>query len=198
MTIPFVFLDANILLPQYLRVVMLDLADAGLLIPHWSLEVLGEVRRNLHQFGVESAKAEKLVGVLGLAFPGALVEGYEREKEKFVGKVDPKDVHVAAAAYKLSRVTRRTVILVSHNLKDLPSEAFDGTLVHTARPGQFLEQLLSRQPVEVAATLIATCRRLKNPPLVQEDLLNILERSGCADFAARLAAAWGYGPVGSD
>jgi hypothetical protein len=62
MTIPFVFLDANILLPQYLRVVMLDLADAGLLIPHWSLEVLGEVRRNLHQFGVESAKAEKLVG----------------------------------------------------------------------------------------------------------------------------------------
>lgn len=193
MTIPLVFLDTNILLPQYLRVVMLDLADARLLVPHWSPEVLQEVRRNLYQFGVESAKTEKLIGVLGQAFPGALVEGYEKEKEKFIGKVDPKDVHVAAAAYNLSRRTRKTVVLVSHNLKDLPSEAFVGTLVRTARPGQFLKNLLDNHPVEVAETLIATCHRLKNPKLAPEDLLMILERSGCADFAASLAAVWGYG-----
>ena len=130
-----------------------------------------------------------------MAFPGALIEDYDRYKARFVSKVDPKDVHVAAAAYKLSRSVRSVVTLVSNNLKDLPSEAFDGTTVSMARPDSFLETLLRSQPMGVAETLMFTCKRLKHPPIAPEDLLSILERSGCAGFAGSLAATWGYSPV---
>lgn len=197
MSIPLVFIDANVLLPEYLRTVMLDLADAGLLVPHWSLEVMIEVRRNLvsDRFGVEPAKADRLIKLLGVAFPGALIEDYDRYKTRFVTKVDPKDVHVAAAAYKLSRSVRHGVTLVSNNLKDLPSEAFAGTNISTARPDSFLEVLLRAQPMGVAETLMSTCRRLKHPPIAPEDLLSILEHSGCAGFAGSLAATWGYSQV---
>jgi len=46
-TTPLVLLDANILMPEYLRAVFLDLGDADLFRPYWSAEILKEVRRNL-------------------------------------------------------------------------------------------------------------------------------------------------------
>ena len=42
-----VFLDANVLNPQNLRAVFLELADAREIRVHWTREVLDEVRRNL-------------------------------------------------------------------------------------------------------------------------------------------------------
>ncbi len=45
--VPRLYLDANILLPEYLRAVFLDLADEGLVTVHWGKQVLAEVRRNL-------------------------------------------------------------------------------------------------------------------------------------------------------
>ena len=58
---PLVYLDANILLSQYLRSVFLDLADAGLLRAHWGRQVLEEVRRNLLEPSIArtAAQAEK-------------------------------------------------------------------------------------------------------------------------------------------
>lgn len=52
--VPLLYLDANVLLPAYLRAVFLDLADAGLVRVHWGAQVLVEVRRNLlkPKFGV--------------------------------------------------------------------------------------------------------------------------------------------------
>ena len=38
--VPLLYLNANILLPQYLRSVFLDLTDAGLVRVHWSRQVL--------------------------------------------------------------------------------------------------------------------------------------------------------------
>jgi len=56
------FLDANILLPQYLRAVFLDLAAAGVIRVHWTSEILVEVRRNLVSqrkvFGLSDAAAD--------------------------------------------------------------------------------------------------------------------------------------------
>jgi len=45
--VPLLYLDANVLLPAYLRAVILDLADAELVRVHWGEQVLAEVRRNL-------------------------------------------------------------------------------------------------------------------------------------------------------
>ena len=60
--VPQLFLDANILLPQYLRAVFLDLAAAGVIRVHWTSEILVEVRRNLVSqrkvFGLSDAAAD--------------------------------------------------------------------------------------------------------------------------------------------
>lgn len=191
-----VFLDANVLLPQYLRTVLLDLTHAGLLVAHWSPEVLAEVRRNLVsvRFKVPPAKADALVTTLARGFPAALVQDHAQHRARFEGQVDAKDLHVATAAYHLSlpRQANRSVVLVSNNLKDLPATAFAGTRVHTARANEFLEGLLTDQPEAVARTLLRTCHRLSQPRIDQEDLLLLLNRSACKGFAAKLAAAWGF------
>ena len=59
--VPRLYLDANILLPEYLRTVFLDLADEGLVRVHWSRQVLAEVRRNLvsQKFGLSPESTDQ-------------------------------------------------------------------------------------------------------------------------------------------
>jgi predicted nucleic acid-binding protein len=103
--VPLLYLDANVLLPAYLRAVILDLADAELVRVHWGEQVLAEVRRNLlkPKFGMTAAAVDKLLRGMRNAFPDALVLGSEALEPDFEGKTDPKDAHVAAGALKLTR-----------------------------------------------------------------------------------------------
>src|SRR5690349_8784678 len=103
--VPLLYLDANVLLPEYLRAVILDLADAELVRVHWGEQVLAEVRRNLLEpsFAMTPAAVGKLLRHMRDAFPDAVVLGSEALESGFEGKTDPKDVHVAAGALKLSR-----------------------------------------------------------------------------------------------
>ena len=70
--VPLLYLDANVLLPAYLRAVILDLADAELVRVHWGEQVLAEVRRNLlkPKFGMTSAAVDKLLRDMRNAFFG--------------------------------------------------------------------------------------------------------------------------------
>lgn len=196
-TPPLLFLDANILLPQYLRSVFLDLAEAELVHAHWSEDVLVEVRRNLvskrRAFGLTPERADKTVADMKGGFPQALVQGYGTLLARFAGATDPKDAHVAAGALKLSQSLYggQPVVLVTANIKHLPQAAFVGTQVRVARPGTFLRELLLAEP-EVAVVLADMCHRFKKPPVTKEDLLSILDASSCALFARELAAAWGF------
>ncbi|TAM89698.1 MAG: hypothetical protein EPN41_03110 [Candidimonas sp.] len=74
--VPIAYLDANILLPQYLRSVFLDLADAGCIRVHWGRKVLEEVRGNLVKptFGRTAQQAEDLLRLLTRAFATALAK----------------------------------------------------------------------------------------------------------------------------
>jgi hypothetical protein len=193
--VPRVYLDANVLLPQYLRSVFLELADARLIRVHWGCKVLDEVRRNLIKpaFGRTTQQAGVLLRLIADAFPDALVQGGETLELWFADKVDHKDVHVAAGALKLSQTARadQPVILVTHNIKHLPPSAFAGTGVRSARPGAFLVALLAARP-EVAAVLDGMLMRFKTPPIDQEDFLTILDHLGCRVFATALAKKWGF------
>lgn len=193
--VPLVYLDANILLPQYLRTVFLDLADAGLLRVHWGRQVLEEVRRNLLKpgFGRTAAQAERLLRLLAEAFPDALVLGSEALEDRFAGRTNPKDSHVAAGALKLSQATHgeQPVILVTSNTKHLPQSAFSGTIVRSVRPGTFLVALLKVKP-EVAPVLEAMLKRFKAPVVSQKDFLTLMDNSGCTAFATALAKRWGF------
>jgi hypothetical protein len=193
--VPLVYLDANILLPQYLRSVFLDLADAGLIRVHWGKRVLDEVRRNLVKpaFGRTTRQANNLIRTFAQAFPDALVLGSETLEPQFEKTTDPKDAHVAAGALALSQATNagQPVVLVTSNTKHLPQTAFVGTQVRPVRPGTFLVALLAVQP-QVATVLAAMLSRFKKPRVSQEDFLVILDHAGCPAFATALARRWGF------
>ena len=127
--VPLLYLDANVLLPEYLRAVILDLADAELVRVHWGEQVLAEVQRNLlkPKLGTTPASVDKLLRDMRNAFPDALLLGSEALEPEFEGKTDPKDAHVAAGALKLSRrYGGQPVLLVTGNIRHLP-EAASGT-----------------------------------------------------------------------
>ena len=196
---PLLFLDANVLLPQYLRAVFLDLADEGMVRVHWSGEVLAEVRRNLvgPRLRMAPGVVDKLFADMARAFPDALVRSDASFEARFAGKTDPKDVHVAAGALRLSEVlyNGRTVQLVTQNSRHLPASAFAGTAVQPTRPGVFLKDLLAARPT-VADAMDTMLRRFQNPRMTRGELLNVLDMSNCRTFATALGKAWGLVPEG--
>lgn len=195
---PVVYLDANVLIPEYLRATFLDLAYSGLAQVHWGEQVLVEVRRNLvkPRFGLTQEQVDKLFGHLNGAFPDGLVANIEPLQPLFAGKTDEGDEHVAAGALKTSQlcVPPGPVVLVTSNIKHLPQSAFVGTNVRNARPSGFLTALLAVEP-RVASVIDQMLKRFSKPAISREDYLAILDKSHCAGFATKLAAAWGLGPV---
>ncbi len=194
-----VFLDANILIPQYLRTVILDMAAAGLLQPYWSPRVLEETRRNLiapepKGYGLEVAKADKLLKAMETGFKRALVLGSEKYDHVFEGRTDWKDQHVAAGALKVSQSLYGglPVALVTNNAKDLPQWAFEGSPVLRVRPDTLLVQMTKTWAAEVNGAMQSLLRRLKDPKLSETDLLDYMVGAGCTGFADELAKFWGY------
>ncbi len=191
-----VFLDANVLIPQYLRSVFLDLAQAKLFLPCWTRKIFEEVRRNLlsprGRYRLKSQAVEKLFNQIEATFPTSLVQVDDRLDLQFDGKTDPKDRHVAAGALQasLAAVPPSAVVLVTHNVRDLPQTAFDRKHVLVASPDRFLGHLLARFPEIVSDVLIGLCARLRSPPITRPVLLRILVGSGCGRTAAALATLW--------
>jgi hypothetical protein len=198
--VPVVFLDANILIPQSLRLVFLELAEAGLIQTHWSEEVLIETRRNLIRpdgpYGLNAGTVDRMLKQMRKYFPQALVHGHEKLKRRFVGKTDPKDEHVAAGAFKRSQSSyaHESVVLVTSNLADLPQSAFADTKVHVSPPGRFLTELLANQPT-VADIIDKKLRSLLTPRTSREDFLQIMDNAQCQMFSDALAEAWGLSPI---
>ena len=192
-----IFLDANVLIPEYLRTVFLDMAEAGLFQPYWSPSVLEETRRNLIDpdiYGLEMAKVDQLLKCLNEGFPGALVQGSEKYVAAFKGKTDSKDQHVAAGALKVSQSVHEglPVLLVTHNAVDLPQWAFEGSPVLRVRPDTLLSEVARTWPSETGSALQAMLQRLKRPKVTETDLLDYMVGSGCPVFADELAKLWGY------
>lgn len=196
-----VFLDANVLLTQYVRACVLELAEAGLCHVYWTQKVLDEVRRNLVgvKFKKTEAEADRLLAQLSSGFPEALVTKWEALEPTFAGKTNPDDQHVAAGALQLSQGTLGggKVILMTNNSRHLPHSAFIGTSVQVAKHGTVLNELLAAQP-SAPQTLDAMVKRFKKPvslkPGLTDNKRGLLERldaSNCRGFASALGQAWG-------
>ncbi|WP_431099939.1 hypothetical protein [Roseateles noduli] len=192
------FLDANILVPQYLRSTFLDLAQARLFHPRWTSLVLEETRRNLldveGRYRLHPAAVEKLFKDMERSFPDAMVGGADPLMSLFDGKTDVKDRHVAAGALRASLMTapRTTVVLVSHNIRDLPQGAFDARDVLVATPDHFLRRLIARFPAVACGVLSKLCARFRRPPVSKQVFLALLAGSGCRRTASTLAGLWGF------
>ncbi|WP_203567217.1 PIN domain-containing protein [Aestuariimicrobium ganziense] len=159
MSAPVVLLDACTLVPIRLTSCLLSLAEAGLIAPLWSDEILDEVERNLPKLkGMTHERATQRVAAMREAFDDeASVDGYQELIPRL--SCDPKDRHVLAAA-----VHGGADVLLTFNVKDFPPESTESFALSVEHPDSFLASLLVEQRDRVLEVLREDALRNRRPP----------------------------------
>lgn len=178
-----VFIDTCVLYAAHLRDTILRLAEADLIQPLWSKEILAELRKNLcarHE-GDDAAAAnvDRLISTMTGFFSDALVESYEDLVERMEN--DPKDRHVLAAALQ-----GNADVLLTFNLKDFEVKPIGEGFPELSHPDEFLLDVLDLAPGPVIRLLHAQVAAHKRPPKHIQGLLDVLDRSGVPGFAAEV------------
>jgi predicted nucleic acid-binding protein len=130
-------LDANVLYPDALRDLLLELAARDLYEPRWSPRILNEVARIVAaRLQIDRAEFERrTIARMNAAFPAALVVTTEAEEHGLDNH--PKDRHVLAAA-----VVSKSGYIISADRRGFGGHAIAANAVRTAGPGTFLSVLL--------------------------------------------------------
>jgi len=153
-----VLIDACVLANYGVCDLLLRLAERPrLYLPHWSDEVLAEVRRtHVVKLGWPEELADSYQTEIRKAFPEAIVSGYEPVLEKLTN--DPKDRHVLAAA-----VWGDCPLILTFNLRHFPKESLAAWNVCAEHPQDYLLVLYGMDPKQVMACLgeIAGRRRME-------------------------------------
>jgi hypothetical protein len=192
-TLPHIVLvDANVFFGPRMRDLMMHLHAQELINLHWTKEIEAEWTRNV--VAKQGADAEDIQACLrGMreAVDGWEVTGYNKYKAKFE-PVDPKDLHVAAAAYKLSLDDwpGQAVALVTKNVKDFPQKAFAQTHVIRYSLSGYIDALYADEPGRVAKVAEGCRKKLKSPPLTRERYVAVLMTHACAGLAKGLSKLW--------
>ena len=182
-----VFLDTCALYPALVADVLLRVAEAGAYTPHWSPQVLAELRPNLAKIDtVGDAGAGARLDAMSSAFPRAAVTRYEGLIEAMT--CSPEDRHVLAAA-----VYAKCQVLVTYNVPDFPAASASPHGVTVLTPDQFLLDQLDLHPVWVVRSLREMSHASRKPPLSPSALLDSLARSGLAGFTAEVIRRYPLG-----
>lgn len=159
---------------------------------HWTKLIEDEwVRNVVAKQGADRRDIEDCLLGMREAAADWEVDGFERYEERFE-TVDPKDRHVAAAAYKLSKEEwpGQPVALVTRNVDDFPQAAFKDTEVTRFSMSGYLDQLYKESPAELIAVLEISRKKLKNPRLGRAEYVAVLARNGCTSLAPAIAEFW--------
>ncbi|MGX1808123.1 PIN domain-containing protein [Nocardia sp. NPDC055321] len=178
-----IFLDTCVLYPSHLRDTILRLAEADLIQPLWSADVIAELRKNLalrHRGDDSTAtKVDQLIATLCKFFPEAMVEGYDDLVDRMENH--PKDRHVLAAALQGG-----ADVLLTFNLKDFRVRPIGDGFPELMHPDDFLLDMLDLTPGQVIRLLHRQVAEHRRPPKNVQGLLDVLERSGVIEFAAEV------------
>ena len=171
-----VVLDTCVLYPAHLRDTLLRLAERGLYRALWSEDILGELRRNLVEAGIDVGSVDRLLGEMAGAFPDAAVTSYRSLIDGLT--CDPKDRHVLAAA-----VGARAGGIVTHNTDDFPEISVEPYEIEVIHPDTFLLDLLDLAPPAVIDELRQQATANRREPRTLPTLLDALANAGAAGFA---------------
>lgn len=177
-----VLLDANVLYPATLRDFLLTLATTGLYRAKWTARIHDEWISNLlkKRPELESALA-RTREQMDTAVPDCLVTGYEPLIDG-LALPDPEDRHVLAAA-----IRSNAQIIVTHNLKDFPSDILDQYDIEAMHPDEFLEYQFGLRPNLVIKAAKAQRARWLNPSHTPEEYLERLAAQGLVVTAEKLS-----------
>jgi predicted nucleic acid-binding protein len=181
------FLDTNVLYGAALNDTLLRIAEQGAFKPHWSPDVLEELRRNLvSAAGLTADQVEHRIAHMEQAFPDARVTGYEGLVDGL--RCDPKDRHVLAAAAR-----GVCQVIVTFNTKDFPPESVVDLGISVVHPDDFLLDQLDLYPRLVQQALTAQAAASRRPELSYPQLLARLKRAGVGAFVDEVRHR--FGPV---
>lgn len=177
-----VFLDTNVLYPVSLADTLLRLAEADVIRPHWSADVMEELVRNLG-LRIPQDKAAKRARAMQVAFPEAMVTGYE-DLVDAMGN-DQKDRHVLAAA-----VHSDCELIVTFDASGFAPDALAPHHLVAVHPDEFLLDQLDLYPGQVRRALERQAAATARPHLTALDLIDHFNQTGLRGFAAQLRRRW--------
>lgn len=176
-----VVFDACVLYPAPLRDFLMRLATTGLFSAKWTDAIHDEwVRNVLAQKPDLEQQLLRTRSLMDQAIPDCLVTGYETLIES-LELPDPDDRHVLAAAIRAGAQT-----IVTHNLRDFPSEALDPFAIEAVDPDTFVEQQMDLHEGAVVAVARSHRAALANPPKDVDTYLETLAAQGLVASADRL------------
>ena len=175
-------LDANVLYPAPLRVLLLQLAVTDLFRTRWTADIHREWIEALlrNEPGLDRAALERTRDLMDKATRDSLVEGYHALIPALV-LPDADDRHVLAAT-----ITGRCDVIVTQNLAGFPAEALAPFGIDVQHPDEFLVNHLHLAPGLFCASVRKVRARLRNPPYSVEDYLGTLTQIGLVATAAEL------------
>jgi predicted nucleic acid-binding protein len=178
-----VVLDANVLYPVGLADLLVTMARQRLFRPHWSAEIMEEVRRNVvaDRPDIEAARIEKRLGQMCEALPNAL-QGIPRSLIDAMPIVE-HDRHVMALAVAVGADS-----IVTQNLNDFPADVLEGFGLEAIDADTFVTAQVGLDAPAVDACIEAMAARLKAPPLTSDELKERLARPLPGAMAALSAA----------
>lgn len=179
------FLDADVLFPVGLRDTLLSIAALDVYSPRWSIDVLGEMRRNvLEEYpDIDAGAMDEMIDQMRRAFPEAEVTGYKSLIAAM--PCQEKDRHVLAAA-----VVAKAGVLVTNNVKDFPEDDCVELGIEVQSADEFLSHAFSLDESSVREALTKQAARKKNPPMTVSDVLSRLEWTA-PKFVEDARVAWG-------
>ena len=161
-----IFLDACVLANFGVCDLLLRLSERPrLIVPHWSAEVLTEVRRTqIERLGWPETLADSFQAELHRAFPDGRITGFENLMPALTN--DARDRHVLAAA-----IRGQCPLILTFNLKHFPEDALSPWNICASHPQDYLLVLYEMEPRQVTACLgeIAGRRKLE----VQDVLIRL-------------------------
>lgn len=143
--------DANVLYPSTLRDVLIRVGLARLVQPKWTEQILDEVFRNLraNRPDLDPERLDRTRRLMNEAIRDVTVTGYENLIDQ-LDLADPDDRHVLAAA-----IHADAQVIVTHNLRDFPSERLASRGVVAQHPDDFLTGLHRDNPAALGEIVTA-------------------------------------------
>ncbi|MCB9230172.1 MAG: PIN domain-containing protein [Bacteroidia bacterium] len=177
-----VVLDACVLYPAPLRDFLLSLASEKLFTPIWSQEINQEWIRNLLEKRPDllEKNLQLTVAAMNKAFPEALVTDFGHLIPE-ISLPDPDDRHVLACAIKAGANS-----IITFNTRDFPKDNTDQFTLKVLHPDDYLVELVGSNREEACLGFRKMVKRLRNPPISEEKVLETLIKCGLPKTAKKI------------
>ena len=172
-------IDANVWYSATLRDIFVEFAYWDFYKPLWTLEIFDETLRNLEKQNVLYAETFKRhrAKIADLFPDGGVVE--------FQGRLGSlKNVHISDEHVLAAAIIGRADAIVTFNIKDFPSDAFEQHGLEILHPDAFLLDQFFLNPRNGLTAVARLLNDYSNPSLSVQEYCSRLNNASCPGFGA--------------